>query len=691
MPDAAWRLRRAKTLVKLLALAPERRLHRDQVVELLWPERRRHAERPAPGRSTRRAARSAAASALTLHDDVVALSGDSLWLDVDAFEARGGGARASARSGRLPRGARALRAASCCPRTATRTGPRRGASRCASSHLALLVELAALAGTTPRRRSRRSSARWSRTRCTRRAHRALMRRFAAAGRRQQALAQYQQLRRALRARARGRARPRDAAGSTARSWPRRARAARPAARAAASGLPYAADELRRPRARAGRARRRARAHAAAHAHRARRLGQDAARARAGRAPGATASPTARGSSSSAPVSRPALVVAEVAAALGVQLRSARDAGSRLLAAGSATRALLLVLDNCEHLIERVRGAGRARCCAPARTCASWPRAASRCGCRGEVAWRVPSLRRSPPSASPSSRSSGGCSAERAADAAPGFALDDDNAAAVADICRRLDGMPLAIELAAARVARALAGRRSPSGWATRWRCSAAAAAPASRASRRCARRSTGATTCSTSPSARCSAAWRCSPGGFARRGGRGACCDSTRRARVDVLARAGRQVARAGRARSRRRPLPAARDRAPVRRASASTRAGEVDALERAHRDVVPRARRGRGPGARPAVAAEWPVERLEAEHDNLRAALASALRHDPPAALRLACALFWLLDGARLLRRGPALARARRSRRRRSRPYERARALCARARWRCAPGRAAR
>jgi len=36
--DRAWRLRKARTLVKLLALQPERRLHREQAMELLWPD-----------------------------------------------------------------------------------------------------------------------------------------------------------------------------------------------------------------------------------------------------------------------------------------------------------------------------------------------------------------------------------------------------------------------------------------------------------------------------------------------------------------------------------------------------------------------------------------------------------------------------------------------------------------------------
>ena len=87
VPDGTWRLRRAKSLIKLLALAPERRLHREQVVEELWP-----GEDPAGNSlhqvlyTARRALGPDAGERLVLRDDVVALVGDDVWVDVDAFE-----------------------------------------------------------------------------------------------------------------------------------------------------------------------------------------------------------------------------------------------------------------------------------------------------------------------------------------------------------------------------------------------------------------------------------------------------------------------------------------------------------------------------------------------------------------------------------------------------------------------------
>ena len=85
-------------------------------------------------------------------------------------------------------------------------------------------------------------------------------------------------------------------------------------------------------------------------------------------------------------------------------------------------------------------------------------------------------------------------ADRGAAAAPGFAVDAENVAAVIEICRRLDGLPLALELAAARL-RALAPEQLAGGSTTASGCSPAAAAPRCRATGPCAPSSTGAGTC----------------------------------------------------------------------------------------------------------------------------------------------------------------------------------------------------
>ena len=67
------------------------------------------------------------------------------------------------------------------------------------------------------------------------------------------------------------------------------------------------------------------------------------------------------------------------------------------------------------------------------------------GVAGEAMWQVPSLSLTDDAIE--------LFADRARLARTDFTITDDNAAAVAEICRRLDGMPLAIELAAARVQR----------------------------------------------------------------------------------------------------------------------------------------------------------------------------------------------------------------------------------------------
>jgi predicted ATPase/DNA-binding SARP family transcriptional activator len=105
------------------------------------------------------------------------------------------------------------------------------------------------------------------------------------------------------------------------------------------------------------------------------------------------------------------------------------------------RKLLLVLDNCEHIVDACANLADTllRSC-PDLTILATSREAL--GVRGERAWLVPPL----PIADAVT-----LFVERARDFAGEFALTDSNRAAVEEICTRLDGIPLAIELAAARV------------------------------------------------------------------------------------------------------------------------------------------------------------------------------------------------------------------------------------------------
>ncbi len=142
----------------------------------------------------------------------------------------------------------------------------------------------------------------------------------------------------------------------------------------------------------------------------------------------------------------------VTAALDV--RDVTGAGDRLVDALRARR-MLLVLDNCEHVIDQAAAlAGRLlRGCPGLRILAT---SREPLGLPGEVVWAVlpldvPDLAASGDAAQLARSPAVQLFVARAAAAAPGFALDADTAPAVAVLCRRLDGIPLALELAATRV------------------------------------------------------------------------------------------------------------------------------------------------------------------------------------------------------------------------------------------------
>jgi predicted ATPase/DNA-binding CsgD family transcriptional regulator len=147
---------------------------------------------------------------------------------------------------------------------------------------------------------------------------------------------------------------------------------------------------------------------------------------------------------------PGLVPASVAEALGVSEQDATNPMAGVTRA-LADRELLIVLDNCEHVLGSasrvvVMLAGQ---CRRVRIMAT---SRERLDVPGELVFPVPPLG-VPEDGSVravAGSEAGRLFVSRAGAASPAFALTADNSAAVAEVCSRLDGMPLAIELAAAR-------------------------------------------------------------------------------------------------------------------------------------------------------------------------------------------------------------------------------------------------
>jgi non-specific serine/threonine protein kinase len=154
------------------------------------------------------------------------------------------------------------------------------------------------------------------------------------------------------------------------------------------------------------------------------------------------------------LSEPDLVAHTLAATLGIREASSRPLDEALVEYFRAHR-VLLVLDNCEHLINECAKLveGLLRQAEPLHVLAT---SREGLGLPGEIVWRVPSLTLPESSSTQTLDAVANCEAvrlfsdrARAVDAS--FAITDQNARVVTEICRRLDGIPLAIELAAAKL------------------------------------------------------------------------------------------------------------------------------------------------------------------------------------------------------------------------------------------------
>ena len=464
IPAEGWTRRKAAALVKLLALAPGHRLHREQAMELLWPELDPEQAANSLHQALHAARRTLAGDGadggryLILRDQVVQFEPRlAIWVDAVAFEA----AAAEAHRRRNPdayRSALALYAGDLLPddRYKPWAGDRREALR--AEYLALLLGLAGC------REAAGASA--DAIAAVRRvvavdplnepAHRALMRLHARSGQRQHAIRQFHTLRDALASELGVEPEP-----ESQRLY-EQVRAGEIAAEAPTGGVGGQRPRHNLP------------------APVSSFIGREREKAEVRRLLAGTRLLTLTGpggcgktrlalevageivdayddgvwSIEFAPLTDPALLPQAVAAALGVR-ESPSQPLRDTLSAWLKPRRTLLILDNCEHLIDAcARFAESLLRAAPGLSILATSREPLRIA--GEATWLVPSLSLPDPGGPADldrllESEAVQLFLDRAGRAVPGFGLTPENGASVAELCYRLDGIPLAIELAAARV------------------------------------------------------------------------------------------------------------------------------------------------------------------------------------------------------------------------------------------------
>ena len=486
--EDGWRLKKAKSVVKLLALSPAHRMHREQVMDLLWsgslePKSQTnnlrqvlHAARRALVVEPDPAATSPSSNSyLRLLDDQVALCPEgALWVDVEAFEE----ATTTARRVREPATYRAaidLYAGELLPEDRYEGWAQQRREALHATYLSLLVELALLHEEREEFEGAIGALRKAVVAepAHEEAHVGLMRLYSIAGRHQEVLLQYERLRKTLLEELG------DEPGEAGQRLYEKIRAGRAPTSGPMSRTPTGNDGMRAEPSYSSR-----------HnlpIERTSFVGREEEIVEVGRLLAMTGLLTLTGAGGSgktrfalavarrlagtyqdgawlvelASLSEPDLVGRTVAGALEVREQPGRPL-STTLKEHLSPKKLLLVLDNCEHLIEAVARLAETLLdfCPNLKVLATSREALN---ISGELVWQVPSL------SVPDDGDSGDYDSptatieelahyesvrlfvERARHRRLSFELTSENAGAVAEVCRRLEGIPLAIELAAARV------------------------------------------------------------------------------------------------------------------------------------------------------------------------------------------------------------------------------------------------